>query len=617
MKEFMKIALASFVGAFVALGAFCIVSIIWFAGMVAVSAASGSNEEELPSEFVLLVDLESPIGERSIDDPFAGMGGSFSYMNFSMGGNQLGIRDAVQAIKAAAEDPAVKYLYIKANDVMYSMPNMEAIRDALSEFRLSGKPVISYANNYTQASYYIASVSDKVYVNDQTFFPMTGIGQSIFFFKDLLDKLGLQVECIRHGKFKAAAEQFVENHISESNLLQNKRMMESIWESWSEEICKSRGISKDTLNMLVDNLQISDAQSMVDASLADEKVTNVEILEKVREFFGVEDEDDVKTVTLAAYAKEAEKKREKSKDKIAVLYAEGEIVMKGNGLAATGIIPEIRKIAADSSVKAVVLRVNSPGGDAQAAEAIRNELQRMRKDKPLICSFGEYAASGGYWIAAQSDAIFTQKTTLTGSIGVFSLLFNYGNALKKSLDINTESFGTHKHSVLMTMAEPLDAVEREYMQKMVEDVYSEFVGIVSNGRGMTPEKVDSLAQGRVWTGADAVTCNLADRIGTLDDAIEFAAQAAGLAKYKVVEYPKVKNSLDKLMESFNNANASVKGRMLSTLAFGLVTGYDFVPAHTYLLPEEFRAIEEAYSTLAQTKSAKIYARVPYIYDIKY
>ena len=594
MKSFFKFLLASFIGALLALGVFCIVSVIYFVAMIAISASSSKSENVLPESFVLKVDLASPVAERSVEDPFSGLQSNLGVFQLSMGGNSLGIKEAVDAINAASEDPAVKLIYLKANDAMCSMPNMEALRRALENFRLSGKPVIAYADNYSQSSYFIASVADRIYVNNQCFFPMTGLGTSMLFFKDLLDKLGLNVECIRHGKFKAAAEQFIENHISEANKLQNERMLTSIWESWSEDICRSRELGKEQLDSLVNALAISDAASMVENHLADSSVTKIEIGQIVADLFGVEKEKDVKMVSLASYVSQKSESKSKAKDKLAIIYAEGEIVMEGDGMAAQDLCPVIRKVAADSSIKAVVLRVNSPGGDAQAAEQIRVELQELRKNKPVVSSFGEYAASGGYWISAQSDKIITERTTITGSIGVFSLLFNYGNALKKTLDINTENIGTHQHSTFMSMSEPLDKTERAYMQKMVEDVYSQFISIVADGRNMSLGMVDSLGQGRVWTGTDAVVCSLADRIGGLDDAINEAAQIAGLAEYKVVEYPKVKSSFETLMESLSNGGKSAS-----------------------LLPEQFKGIERAYSSLNKFEGSKAYARIPYIYEITY
>lgn len=605
MKSFFKFLFASFIGALLALGVFCIVTVIYFAAMIAISASSSSKENTLPDSFVLKIDLASPVGERSVDDPLSDLYGNLGSLKLSMGGNALGIKEAVEAINAASEDPAVKLIYLKANDASCSMPNMEALRRALETFRLSGKPVIAYADNYSQASYFIASVADRIYVNNQCFLPMTGLGTSMMFFKDLLDKLGLNVECIRHGKFKAAAEQFIENHISEANKLQNERMLASIWESWSEDICRSREISREKLDSLVNALAISDAVSMIENNLADSSVTKLEIGQVVANLFGVEKEKDVKMVNLADYAGQKSANKSKSKDKLAVIYAEGEIVMEGEGMAAQTLCPVIRKVATDSTVKAVVLRVNSPGGDAQAAEQIRVELQELRKSKPLVCSFGEYAASGGYWISAQSDEIITERTTITGSIGVFSLLFNYGNALKKTLDINTENFGTHKHSTFMAMSEPLDNVERAYMQNMVEDVYTRFISIVADGRNMSLGAVDSLGQGRVWTGSDAVACSLADKIGGLDLAIEEAAQIAGLMEYKVQEYPKVKSSIETFMESLSNGGKAAVCALIPSLQ------------HKYILPEQFRCIENAYSSLNRFDGSKAYARIPYIYEITY
>ena len=317
--------------------------------------------------------------------------------------------------------------------------------------------------------------------------------------------------------------------------------------------------------------------------------------EKLCSLFGVEKDDDLKMISLAAYAKATENQNLKATDKIAVIFADGEIAMSGKeGITASEFCPMISKIKGDSSIKAVVLRVNSPGGDAQAAEMINSELQMLRAHKPVVVSFGDYAASGGYWISAQSDQIFTNRTTLTGSIGVFSLMMNYGKGLKKHLDINVAQLGTNRHSNMLSGINPLNKEEQAYMQDFVEDVYTDFISIVSQGRNLTPGYVDEVAQGRVWSGKDAVELNLADKVGGISEAIQYAAAYSGCDNYKIVEYPAVKTSVEKLMDMLNETNAASSA-----------------------LGEPLKSLGKIYGELTGEKGMKSYARIPYIYEFNY
>ena len=318
--------------------------------------------------------------------------------------------------------------------------------------------------------------------------------------------------------------------------------------------------------------------------------------DKLCSLFGVEKEKDLKMISLADYAKAKVIPNLKLKEKIAVIYANGEISMKGeNGITAEKFCPMISEIKGDSTIKAVVLRVNSPGGDAQAAEMINNGLQLLRKDKPVIVSFGDYAASGGYWIAAQSDMIMTNNTTVTGSIGVFSLMVNYGKGLKKHLDVNVAQIGTNKHSNMMSGINPLNKEEQEYMQSFVEDIYSDFTNIVSDGRKLSVEYVDSVAQGRIWSGIDAINLKLADCRGGITDAIACAALHADLGNsYRVVEYPAMKSSFDRLLDMLGGSSVS-----------------------TDLLPEPFKSFGEIYGKLTEEQGLKSYARIPYLYEFNY
>ena len=589
MKSFFKTLFATFIGSSIAL----MVCFFLFLGIIGSIATLGSKESSVsvPTSAVLKIDFSQPITERGNEDPFAGL----SSLSFETEQKSMALLPALQAIEKAATDPAIKFLYMNLSSLNTGMAQLEEIRDAVKRFRESGKAVIAYASNYSQGAYYMATAADKIYIQREGNAMIFGIGTRIMFFKDLLDKLGVEVQLIRHGKFKAAAEQFIASNISEANRKQNQEMIDSVWETWTTSICESRDISVEEFNSLVDNLKLGNAESLIENKLVDEAVTTQEMTDKLCSLFGVEKEKDLEMITLDKYAKAVIKPNLKTSDKIAVIYADGEITMSGNeGITASEFCPMISKIKADSSIKAVVLRVNSPGGDAQAAEMINTELQLLRNEKPVIVSFGDYAASGGYWISAKSDYIFTDKTTLTGSIGVFSLMMNVGKGLKKHLNINVAELGTNRHSNMMSGMNPLNESEQAYMQNFVEDVYTGFTELVAEGRELNIDYVDSIAQGRVWTGSEAVNLKLADKIGGITEAIQYAAVFAGLDNYRTVEYPTVKSSIDKFMEMINGTSASAD-----------------------ILPEPFRELGKAYGMLTEEKGIKNYARVPLIYEFHY
>ena len=589
MKSFLKTLFATFLGAIIAFG---VCTFLFFAIIGSIATLNSSDSvKTVPQSAILKIDFNQPIAEREIDDPFANLQ-SFS---FEPTKSSISLLKSLQAIDKASTDPAIKFIYLNLNNLAIDVAQLEELRDALSKFRESGKAIIAYANNYSQAAYYLASVADKIYVQKNGNGEFFGMGLTSMFFKDLFDKLGIEVQLIRHGKFKAAAEQFVESNMSNANREQNQKMLNSIWDTWVSAIAESRNISVEKLNALADGLKIGNAQSLVDNQFVDEAVTGLEISDKLCDLFGVEKEEDLEMISLGDYAQSAVKPNFKAKEKIAVIYADGEITMNGSeGITATEFCPMISKIKADSSVKAVVLRVNSPGGDAQAAEMINTELIALKKEKPVIASFGGYAASGGYWMSAKTDYIFTDRTTLTGSIGVFSIIMNYGKGLKKHLDINVATVGTNKHSNMFSGIASLDKEEQQYMQNFVEDIYVDFIDLVAEGRNLDKEYTDSIAQGRVWSGSDALELKLADKIGGITDAIEYAATYAGLSDYRIVEYPTMKTSVEKFMEMFNSSSV-----------------------RSYILPESLREIEKVYSSLADQDGIKTYARIPYIYELEY
>ncbi|MBQ6310285.1 MAG: signal peptide peptidase SppA [Bacteroidales bacterium] len=601
--KFWKAFFAALLGCLVALILYVLLFFFFIAGIAAV-AGGGETIPTVKNNSILKIDLSETIGERTQE----GMGGDMSIPFVSMPQASLGIYDAVKALDKAATDNRISMVLITDKGTgTSSVTALEELRNAILKFHSSGKPVIAYGMNYSTGGYFVASAADKVYMHQDGILSLIGMGGSMLFFKDALDNLGVNFQLIRHGKFKAAAEQYIKNDISPENRQQNMEMLNSIWKSFSERICESRGIDIKEFNNAIDSLKIGDGESAMTYSLVDSALTTDRYVQKICALAGVEKEEDLNVITLASYAKTVPASL-KGKAKVAVLYAEGEIAQNGSGIASSKIVKQIRKIAKDNSIDAVVLRVNSPGGDAQAAELIREELQALAAAKPLVCSYGEYAASGGYWISAQGQKIFSDETTLTGSIGVFSLAINYGEGLKKHLKINPVEIGTHRHSTMSSGTRPLDAEEIAYNQNFIEHIYNKFMGIVADGRKMSIAEVDSIAQGRVWTGTQGVEVGIVDKIGGLDDAVKYAACIAlgkdpdnnyrdvDYSEFKVVEYPKVKTQMELLMEGFGGSSEE---NALINKFFG--------KSNLKELIEDFQ----------NSKGVKTYARMPYTFQISY
>ena len=375
---------------------------------------------------------------------------------------------------------------------------------------------------------------------------INGLSSTQFFVKDLLDTLGVDIQLIRHGKFKSAGEMYIRNDISPENRLQYEELLGSIWGSFLEEIASSRGISENDLRSWIDGLQLATAEDMLEKGLVDGLKHRDEMAKYLCHMFGVKEASDVRKISISEYASDLEKGP--SSKKIAVLYADGEIVRSGSGIAGEKFSKEIAKVRADSTVKAVVFRVNSPGGEVVAAEMIRREIELLMKDKPVVASYGGYAASGGYLISAACKKIFTDNSTLTGSIGVFGMVPSLGRAMRKTFHVNPVTIGTNEHSTMGSGMKPLSKEEQAWYQEKIEGIYDSFVSTVAEGRSMTKEAVDSLAQGRVWSGKDALENGLADERGTLMDAVRYAADLAGLKKYRIETYPVKKEMSESLME---------------------------------------------------------------------
>ena len=548
MKDFVKMTLAVICG-LVIMG--ILVFILGF-GMLGALLAAGSSTPVLPKSGVLVMDMSRfVIGEQSQEsNPLSSFSGSGELQT-------IGIWDAVQAINSAATDPAVQYIYLKTDGSASGIASLEEIRKSLAKFRqTSGKPIVSYIEAPTTGGYYLASVADKIYMTSHIggTVPLTGVSSQSVFLGDLLGRLGINVQLIKHGKYKSAGEMFTKSKSSPENREQYQRMVDSMWESMSESIAQSRELSVEALDDAINNLKLNLPQDFVECGLVDELLTKNELEDKLAVLAVKDSFDEVSLIPFADYVANLVPPFN-AKQQIAIIYADGEIIDGSQKTAVAGdrfasIIADVR---ADSTVKAVVLRVNSPGGSVLASEKIKNELDLLQKDKPVVASYGEYAASGGYWISNGSNVIFTDATTLTGSIGVFGMIPDFSKTAKDVLHIGVESVNSHKHGDMFGLMRPFDQSEFNYMTRSIENIYDRFVGIVSDNRSLTRERVDEIAQGRVWTGADALPIELVDEIGTLEDAVNYAASIAGdpdLGNWSVCGYPSPQTMMEKVLEMF-------------------------------------------------------------------
>ena len=591
MKEFVKMTLAVIAGLFI----FGFVAFFLSFAMIGAVAALGESQPVMPREAVLKIDMSTfTLSEQSIEA---------NPMDVLMAGGtaveSLGIYNAINAINAAAADPAVKFIYMKPDGLSGGTAQIEEFRKALVNFRKSGKAIVSYIENPGNGSYYLASVSDKIFMtpHDGAMNTFTGLSSQMIFLKDLLDRLGVNVQLIRHGKYKSAGEMFVRNSSSKENLEQNTEMVESLWGTRASEIAQSRGISTDDLNALLDNLELNFPTDWVEHGLVDELLNYNQLEDKLCDLFVADKYEDVKGISLNDYATLKNTVNFKAKKKVAVIYATGDIVdgdakenVAGNRFAK--IISEVRK---DSSVYAVVLRVNSPGGSVLASEKIKAELDLLREYKPIIASYGDYAASGGYWISANCDKIYSNASTLTGSIGVFSMIPDLGGVVKNKLHVNITPVNSNEHSDMYNGFRALDKKELDYMQASVENIYDKFTKLVSEGRGMPVARVDEIAQGRVWSGADAIGIGLVDEIGTIEDAINYAALSiegvTGVQDVQVVGYPKPQTPMEALLESLTGETNAFAGTA-------------------------FEGIADAFQEFGKQDSGKAYARMPYVITVE-
>ena len=587
LMKFLRNLLAAIIGCLIAFG-------VLFGMFLIFAALLGSEDGEktIKSNSVLEIQIQNPVQDyvgRDESDPFAGL---FQQAQ--------GLNEIIHAIKVAKNDSKIKGISINNNFIIAGLSQTQAIRYALEDFKTSGKFIYAYADIYVQKDFYLASVADSLFLNEVGSLDFKGLSSEVLFYKDLQEKTGIKMEVIRHGKYKSAVEPYLTNEMSEANRTQIKELLNSLWGSMVDEIAVSRNMSSENLNVIADTLGGRMPQLAKESGLIDDVLFFDQYEHKLKNAAKIAIEEDINYVSLEDYIDTANKtKLYKGDDKIAVIYAQGEILYGEGGpdIIGQGIInSSLKKAREDDAVKAIVLRVNSPGGSALTSDIIWREIELTKAIKPVVVSMGDVAASGGYYIAVGADKIFAEPTTITGSIGVFGTIPN-ATELAENIGINAEQVGTNKNSVDYSLFEPMTDGFRNMMQESVEGTYSTFLERVAEGRKITVAEADSMAQGRVWSGVDAKNLGLVDELGSLDDAIKGAAELADVASYGIKIFPKYKSGFERFMEDYGGSSSKIK--------------QDFIREELGL---------EAYSILKEVKAAMgqegVQARVPFVLSIK-
>lgn len=585
--NFLRNLLAAIIGCLIAFG---IMFVMFF---IFVSLFDTSEEAVVVrNNSVLELQLQLPISDyvgSAATDPFA------SFFEQSQGLDEI-----LNAIAVAKDDKNIKGISINNNFILAGLAQTQAIRRALEDFKSEGKFIYTYSDFYLQKDYYLASVADSIFVNPVGALDFRGLSSEVLFFKDLQEKTGVKMEVIRHGKYKSAVEPFLSNEMSDANRTQIKELIGSLWNSMVDEIAESRNLSTENLNIIADTLGGRTPEFAKSTGLIDGIAFYDQYEQKLKKALEADVEKDLNVVLLEDYVtKSNPKSKESGSNKIAVIFAQGEIIygeggpdMIGQGIMNKAII----KARDDDKVKAIVLRVNSPGGSALTSDIIWREIELAKEKKPVIVSMGNVAASGGYYIAAGANKIYAEPTTVTGSIGVFGTIPNI-TELAEDIGINAEQVGTNENSVEYSLFEPMGETFRSVVQEGIEDTYDTFLERVAQGRGMSVEAVNEVAQGRVWSGVDAKRIGLVDELGNLNDAIAEAAKMAELEDYGIRKYPKYKTGFERFMEDMGGVSTKAKKSFIE---------------------EEIGT--EAYSILKQVKSVMdqkgIQARMPFVLDIK-
>lgn len=589
MNKFFKTVFASCLGAFLALIA--IGFLVFFFGIR--SAFQGETAKSVSPNSVLKLTFEDPIPELTdnLDNS-----SSFELSSDAV----LGLQDVIAAIDKAKEDKNIKGILIQPEFGSMGAAKARSIRTALTDFSESGKFVYAKADAYSQSGYYLASVADKIYMNPLGMLDMRGYAAQIPFFKEMLDKIGVKAQVYYAGQFKSATEPFRRTSMSEQNRTQVKEFLNARYDLLMEDISTARNIPVSKLKSLANNFTIRKAKDAVEHGLVDELLYEDQFIEKIRSQLGLAEKEKVKTIELSDYYNpKMDLKSQAAKDKIAIVYAEGGIVdgeSKPGNIQGTKYAKLFAKIRKDEAVKAIVLRVNSGGGSGFASEKILREIEVCQEaGLPVVVSMGDVAASGGYYISLSADSIFAQPNTLTGSIGVFTMIPGVQKLMNEKMGVRFDSVSTGKYAAALSGMYDLNNDESEILQSFIDDFYDDFLARVAGGRGMTKDQVHEIAQGRVWTGDKALENGLVDRLGDLDDALAAAASLAGIKDYKTRSFPKVKNKWEVLMEEITGVKPAAKTDLIEMQ-----------------IPEAYQKHYQWLKEVANTKGVQ--ARVPFILE---
>ncbi len=555
MKNFLSSLLATITG-------LVIMTVLVFLIFMGIIAASTSKDPvEVKENSLLVAKFNAKIMDRANEDPFALLfSGNFMYDEI------MGLNQILKDLDKAKADDNIEGIFMRLGAVSAGIATLGEIREAMLDFKESGKFIYAYSDAYTQKSYYLASVADSVFMTPEGMFLFNGMSAEVMFYKDALEKVGVEMQVIRHGSYKGAVEPFLRNDLSPENREQIESYVGALWGKIVEDISVSRGMSVEKLNRIADDLSTIDSDQLVETGMIDGLIYYDEMLTLMKGKLGVEEEDDLEAVSLKSYKDAPVKEKKKySKDKVAVIYAMGSVVDGNAGegyISSERISKAIRKARRDKSVKAIVFRINSGGGSGSASDVIHREVMLAAKEKPVVASMGDVAASGGYYIAAPADTILASPGTITGSIGVFGLFPNVQKLMNDKIGVTTDVVKTNENSNILTAMDPLDPDERVIVQKMIDDFYVNFVNIVAEGRGKSYDEIDAIAGGRVWAGSNALELGLIDMYGGLEKSIEVAAEMAGLEDYRVQSLPRLEDPMAAIMKQLTGGSMVRTDRIL-------------------------------------------------------
>lgn len=541
MKNFLSSLLATLVG-------ILIMTLVFVLILIGIVAASTSKEvPEVKENSILLAKFNAPIADRSDDNPFS----RFLSGN-PMAEPAMGLDQILKDLKRAKADENIRGIFLNLRAVPSGFTTLSEVRKGLIDFKESGKFIYAYADMYTHTSYYLASVADSIFMTPEGVFYFTGLSAEAMFYKKALDKIGVEMQVVKHGSYKSAAEMYTRENLSDENREQIEGYVGAIWETMVNDIAESRGIETGLLNQYADELATMDNQQLLASGMIDGLIYYDQMLSLIKEKVGIEESEDLEALQLSRYKDVPLKSKQPfSREKIAVIYAMGMVVDGNMGEGYIGserIARAIRKARRDASVKAIVFRVNSGGGSVIASDVIYREAKLAAEEKPFVASMGDVAASGGYYIVSPADTILASPSTITGSIGVIFTMPNLKELMNEKIGITTDVVKTNRHADILSVADPLDAEERLIIQQSVNNTYDHFVELVAENRAKSVEEVNAIAGGRVWSGKDALELGLIDMFGGLEEAIDVAADMAGLENYRIESLPRLEDPLTALMK---------------------------------------------------------------------